>query len=96
MLIAISTLSAGILILLGILLAMSPGKPAPFLDENGNPLEGSISEKIFVEINGIQRGMFIKGKDVNNPVLLYLHGKRMLTVDKDWAYNISRERGFCR
>lgn len=74
MLIAISILSAGILILLGFLLAMSPGKPAPFLDENGKPLTGSISEKIFVEVNDVQQGMFIKGKDLKNPVLLYLHG----------------------
>jgi pimeloyl-ACP methyl ester carboxylesterase len=29
---------------------------------------------VFVEINGVKQGMFIKGKDMNNPVLLYLHG----------------------
>jgi len=64
-----------ILILTGVLLTWSyPGKPSPFLDENGDPLAGSISEKIFVNINGVEQGMFIKGKDVNNPVLLYLHG----------------------
>ncbi len=63
-----------VFILVGVLLAFSPGKPEPFLDENGNPLAGSISEKIFVNINGVEQGMFIKSKDVNNPVLLYLHG----------------------
>jgi len=63
-----------VFILVGVLLACSPGKPEPFLDENGRPLAGSISEKIFVNINGVEQGMFIKGKDVNNPVLLYLHG----------------------
>jgi pimeloyl-ACP methyl ester carboxylesterase len=64
-----------ILILVGVLLAWSyPGKPSPFLDENGNPLAGSISEKIFVNIDGVEQGMFIKGKNVHNPVLLYLHG----------------------
>jgi len=67
-------LLAGILILFGILLAYSPGKPEPFLDDNGNPLACSISEKIFVNINGIEQGMFIKSKDVNNPVLLFVHG----------------------
>jgi len=74
MLIVISTLLVGVLILAGVLLALSPGKPEPFLDENGKPLAGSISEKVFVDINGVKQGMFIKGKDVNNPVLLFMHG----------------------
>ena len=44
-----------ILILTGVLLTWSyPGKPSPFLDENGDPLAGSISEKIFVNINGVE------------------------------------------
>jgi pimeloyl-ACP methyl ester carboxylesterase len=63
-----------ILLIVGILMVLSPGKPAPFLDENGKPLAGSISEKIFVNINGVEQGMFIKGKNASNPVLLYLHG----------------------
>jgi len=57
-----------------ILLAFSPGKPHPFLDENGSPLAGGISEKIFININGVEQGMFIKSKDLSHPVLLYLHG----------------------
>jgi len=63
-----------IFILMGVLLACSPGKPEPFLDENGNPLAGSISEKVFVNINGVEQGMFIRSKDATHPVLLYLHG----------------------
>jgi pimeloyl-ACP methyl ester carboxylesterase len=63
-----------VIILVGALLAFSPGKPLPFLDENGKTLPGSISEKIFVNINGVQQGMIIKSKDLSNPVLLYLHG----------------------
>ena len=61
-------------ILVGVLLVCSPGKPEPFLDENGKPLAGSISEKVFVNINGMEQGMFIVSKDVTHPVLLYLHG----------------------
>ena len=61
-------------ILVGVLLACSPGKPEPFLDENGRPLAGSISEKIHININGVEQGMFIKGKDKTKPVLLFLHG----------------------
>ena len=75
MLMIASIIFAFILIILGVLLAWSyPGKPKPFLDQNGTPLAGSISEKVFVEVNGLKQGMFIKSKDVTNPVLLYLHG----------------------
>lgn len=71
--------SFGIIIALGIiifliLLLWSPGKASPYLDEFGNVLEGSISEINKVEINGINQGMIIKGKNKNNPVLLFLHG----------------------
>jgi pimeloyl-ACP methyl ester carboxylesterase len=63
-----------IVILFGVLLAVSPGKAKPFLDEKGRPVASSISEKIHVNINGVQQGMFIMGKNIGNPVLLFLHG----------------------
>ena len=53
MLIILSILLAFILIIVAILLALSPGKPKPFLNENGKVLAGSISEKIHVSINGV-------------------------------------------
>jgi pimeloyl-ACP methyl ester carboxylesterase len=62
------------LVLVGILLFMSPGTPRPFVNDRGKPLAGSISEKIKVNIGGVEQGMFIKGKNARNPVLLYLHG----------------------
>ncbi|MEI6089475.1 MAG: alpha/beta hydrolase [bacterium] len=65
---------AVILILLGVLLAKSSGKPKPFVDKTGKPISGSISEKIFININSAKQGMFIKGKDKTKPVLLFLHG----------------------
>ncbi|WP_373551169.1 alpha/beta hydrolase [Haliscomenobacter sp.] len=74
MLIMLSILITCTLILVGMLWIISPGKPEPFLDENGNRLAGSISEKIHININGLDQGMFIKSKDVKHPVLLYLHG----------------------
>ena len=52
----------------------SNGKPTQFINKNGNFMPNSISEKIFVDINGVQQGMFIKSKNRENPVLLYLHG----------------------
>lgn len=33
-----------------------------------------LSEKTRVDINGVKQGMFIKSRDVNHPVLLFLHG----------------------
>jgi pimeloyl-ACP methyl ester carboxylesterase len=63
-----------IVILFGVLLAVSPGKVKPFLDEKGHTLAGSISEKIHANINGVQQGMFIIGKNVGNPLLLFVHG----------------------
>jgi pimeloyl-ACP methyl ester carboxylesterase len=74
MCIIISAILACILILVAVLLILSPGTPAPFVDKSGKPLAGSLSEKVFVTINGVKQGMFIQSKDVTHPVLLYLHG----------------------
>jgi pimeloyl-ACP methyl ester carboxylesterase len=52
----------------------SAGKLPPYLDENGTPLAGGISEKVFIEINGAKQGMIIKSKNEARPVLLFLHG----------------------
>jgi pimeloyl-ACP methyl ester carboxylesterase len=56
------------------LLIISPGKPKPVIDKAGNPLSGSMNEKVFMTIGGVRQGMFIRGTDVKNPVLLYVHG----------------------
>lgn len=54
--------------------ANSPGKLPPLRDAQGNAIEDSFSEKVWVEINGIRQGMFIRGENIQNPVILYLHG----------------------
>lgn len=74
MLILFAVLLACVLLLIGVLMAWSPGKPEPFLDQNGKPLSGSLSEKTFVTVNGVKMGMFIKSKNKENPVLLFVHG----------------------
>ena len=71
---AMAVLLVSVLVLVGIGLFMSPGTPTPFVGDSGKPLAGSISEKIKANIGGVEQGMFIKGKNVGNPVLLYLHG----------------------
>lgn len=63
-----------LLIVFILLLLYSPGNPKPFLDDKGKIIANSISEKGFIDINGGKLGFFIKGKNKNNPVLLYLHG----------------------
>lgn len=68
------------------LFAVSHGKALPFRDENGEVVKGSISEKIFVIINGFNTGMFIKGIDSTKPVLLFIHGGPGMP-----EYAISRE-----
>jgi len=59
---------------MGALKLLGRGGPRPLLDENGRPLPGSISEKVFVSINDMRQGMFIQSKDPAHPVLLFLHG----------------------
>jgi pimeloyl-ACP methyl ester carboxylesterase len=86
MILALSTFLICALIFAWALLYFSPGKPIPFADKSGNPLPNSISEKIWVPINGIEQGMFIKGKDKTKPVLLFVHGGPGMP-----EYAISRE-----
>jgi pimeloyl-ACP methyl ester carboxylesterase len=74
-LIAFSALLMGLLGVVGLLLVWSyPGKPQPFVDERGTPLPASLSEKIFIDVNGVKQGMIIESKNTANPVMLYLHG----------------------
>lgn len=70
-----------ILVLLGILLLAaiflviaSPGKAQPLLNNENKPIQGSLSEKTWVEIGSVKQGMFIRTDDENKPVLLFLHG----------------------
>ena len=53
------------------LVIVSPGKPGSCpVNDSGR----SICEKTFVRIGGIRQGMFIRGADTANPVLLFVHG----------------------
>lgn len=74
MLYLVSVILLCLLSILTILFIISPGRLRPFVDQSGKPLAGSISEKVFVKIGGVRQGMFIRGKDIRNPVLLFVHG----------------------
>jgi pimeloyl-ACP methyl ester carboxylesterase len=53
------------------LVIVSPGKPRSCpATESGR----SICEKSFLQIGGVRQGMFIRGADTANPVLLFVHG----------------------
>lgn len=74
-LVLLSLLLVGVLSLVGLLLVWSyPGQPRPFLDARGRPVAGSVSEKLWISIGGVEQGMILKGRDATRPVLLYLHG----------------------
>lgn len=51
----------------GVMRAISPGVPELLLDAAGRPIAGSLSEKVFVEINGTRQGMIIQSTDVTHP-----------------------------
>jgi pimeloyl-ACP methyl ester carboxylesterase len=63
-----------LLVIIGLLLMWSSNTPRPFLDSKGAQVPNSISEKIYVTINGVEQGMFIKSRNAAHPVLLYVHG----------------------
>lgn len=65
---------AVVFVLFVALLALSPGRPSPITDDRGRPVAGSLSEKIRVPINGVEQGMFVRGRDPAKPVLLFVHG----------------------
>lgn len=62
------------LILFLTILPPSKGKVNPFFDANGKVIDGSIAEKVFVQINNDTQGMIIRGENTNNPVLFFLSG----------------------
>ena len=59
------------LILFLTILPPSKGKVKPFLDAKGKVIDGSIAEKVFVQINNDTQGMIIRGENTNNPVLFF-------------------------
>lgn len=52
----------------------SDSQNPPFKDEAGNVLPNSIALEEDKEINGIPQRLVIRGADINNPVLLRVHG----------------------
>lgn len=74
MLLSIALICACSALLLGLLWVWSPGKPRAIMNEDGEKPAGSLSEKVYVQINGVRQGMFIESRNLANPVLLVVHG----------------------
>ena len=74
MLMLLSVISLCLIAFVAILFIVSPGRLKPYRDHEGRIPAGSISDKIFINIGGVKQGMFLQGKDTNNPVLLFVHG----------------------
>lgn len=72
----ISLMSIAVVVGLTVFIVFPLGgkNPESYRDATGVPVSGSISEKTWIDINGSQQGMFLKGKDTTNPILLFLTG----------------------
>jgi hypothetical protein len=50
---AVVALAAALVLGIGALLVLSPGRPAPLRDHDGTLIEGSLSDRVTVRIGGI-------------------------------------------
>lgn len=63
-----------VLVVLLAVTMMIPGRTAPIVDEAGKPIPGSIAVMEKVKLGGVDQWVVIRGKSVENPVLLLLSG----------------------
>lgn len=70
---ALTTLGSLAVIALALLIAR-PATTAPVIGTDGEPVAGSITELATVSVGGHEQVVMIRGRDVANPVLLYLAG----------------------
>ena len=68
-----SALAGMAIIALAIVIA-GPATTHPIVGSDGGSVPGSVAELTRVEIGGVEQTIMIRGRDENNPVLLYLAG----------------------
>jgi proline iminopeptidase len=61
------------LVALAVAIAL-PATTAPIVGDDGQPLPGSVAELTTIPIGGHDQAMLIRGRSIDNPVLLYLAG----------------------
>lgn len=79
-------------------LPSSNGTVSSYSIVEGGKVVNPIAEKIFVEINGVEQGMFIKGNDASKPVILLVHGGPGLSdyfLAKEYLQEIENEFVVC-
>ncbi|MGA8040963.1 MAG: alpha/beta fold hydrolase, partial [Acidimicrobiia bacterium] len=90
------------ILLLGVLLAL-PASTAPILGSDGLPPAGSVAELTEVSLGGHEQTVLIRGRSVDNPVLLYLSGgpggsdlgamRQDVTLEQDFVVVTWEQRG---
>lgn len=68
--------SVSIIILLMVILiiALLPARTPKIKDENGEIIQNSIAEIKKIDIGGVPQYLMIRGNNINNPVILFVHG----------------------
>lgn len=56
------------------LIIASPGTTRSFEDADGNVIDNSIAEMAYIKVGDSQQFVLIRGKNIDNPVLLMVHG----------------------
>jgi pimeloyl-ACP methyl ester carboxylesterase len=64
----------GIVVFIGALITRNFSSTPQYIGADGDVLPGSIAEFKRVNIGGCSQALLIRGKSMDNPVLLYLHG----------------------
>jgi pimeloyl-ACP methyl ester carboxylesterase len=80
-----------------------PASTAPIVGADGEPLAGSVAELTAVTIGGHDQTLMIRGRSIDNPVLLYLTGgpggtdmgamRRDVTLEQDFTVVAWDQRG---
>jgi pimeloyl-ACP methyl ester carboxylesterase len=53
---------------------LASGRTPAIKDDNGNPIPESITALESVTLGGMQQWILIRGNDISNPLLLWVHG----------------------
>ena len=67
----------------------------PFRGPDGKVAQGSIAESSFLRLGGIEQWVLVRGENIANPVMIFLHGGPGLSETTMWRYcNASLEKHF--